>query len=104
MRVRLAGAAMRGPARVADAAGALERAAAVDLLGQRGQASLGLDDLDPAVALAHGQSCGVIPAVFQALEAIHQNRRRLLASHISNNSAHARFYSFSFISSKRFSP
>ena len=101
VRVALRGLAVRGPARCGRCRrcpGACGRRRSSSASADR--RPLALTTSIPAVALAHGQSCGVIPAVFQALEAIHQNRRRLLASHISNNSAHARFYSFSFISLK----
>ena len=88
MRVRLRGLPVRRPARMANAAHAGQRAAAVGLVGQRLQSPLCLDDLR-LISVPDGQSRAVIAAVFQPGKAGKQNGRRLMPAHEAHNSAHA---------------
>src|SRR3954465_11852171 len=41
------------------------------------------------VAVNNGDAGGIVPAIFEAAEPIEQNRRRFLASDITNDSAHS---------------
>ena len=87
MRVEFGDAAMRGPARVADA----ERGRQPGRL--RGGLHLG-DAAGPAhpphaVAADHGDAGGVVAAVFQPLEPVHEQRDHVTVGDGADDSAHA---------------
>ena len=88
VRVHLAGRAVGGPARVADAAAAGQGVAVVDLFRQVTELAGGLDDLGQFFAVAHGEAGGVIAAVLQVPESVQQNGRCLLRAGISHDAAH----------------
>ena len=80
---------MGGPAGVAHAGGALHGGAAAEKAVQDLQPALGLVDVQAVFPLGEdGNPGGVIPSVLQAGEAVQQNRRRLLCSCVSNDTAH----------------
>ena len=87
MRVLFGGAAVRGPARVPDAvgcrppdsAGALLPGCAACPSAPHGQA---------IVAFQHRDARRVVAAVFQALQAVQNDRDRLPISDVADNSAH----------------
>src|SRR5436190_9257782 len=88
MRVAFGGRAMRGPARVRDAARALDRQAVHQLAQRRhppGQLAR-----DQAMAVPHREPGGVVAAVLEPRERLKQNRRRLAVSLtcIADDSAH----------------
>src|SRR5205823_8479221 len=86
MRIVLGRAAMRRPARVANADGAFERLAfqpALEVL----QLSLGAPPGELA-AFERSNARRIITAIFEALERIDELRRGRLAANDSDNSAH----------------
>ena len=82
--------AVGGPAGMADAADTLHRAAVLRQAIEIFQPAAGLGGIDP-VSLLHGNTGGVIAPVLHALQALQQNRRRLLFACKSDNSAHQAF-------------
>ena len=87
VRVRFAGFAVGRPARMPDAAGALNGASAIRLFIQNGKPALRLYD-GQALFAAHGDARRIIAPVFQLCKAVQQNGRSLLISGISHDSAH----------------
>src|SRR5664280_1335288 len=87
MRVLLRGAAMRGPAGMADAVGAVERLQADDLF-QVAQLALGAAHLQATAVAGHSNAGGVIAAIFKATQAVNDDRHNSLFSDVSNNPAH----------------
>src|SRR5438874_2163653 len=88
MGIFLGGAAMGGPAGVANAVGAVERLEANDLF-QIAQLAFGAADLEAITISAHGNAGRVIAAIFEAPQAIQDDRNDPLLTYISHNSAHA---------------
>src|SRR5699024_8731030 len=82
------GLAVGGPAGVADAAGALHGAAAVGHITEHAQAALGLDDLDLARRVLHGDAGRIIPAVFELGQPVQQDRRGLRSAGKAYDSTH----------------
>src|SRR5215207_6464664 len=77
---------MCGPARMRDANRPVNRAYVHEALEHRDLA-LGFSHLE-AVAVAHRNAGGVVPAVFESLEPFDEQRRRALRSNVSNDSTH----------------
>ncbi len=75
MRVFFGGAAVRGPARVADAVDAVERRDA-DGFFEILQLAGGAADFEFAVCLHDGDAGGIVAAIFEALEAVEDYRAR----------------------------
>ena len=92
MGIFLGGAAMRGPARVSDAVGAVERLEA-DHFFQVAQFTFGAANLQAFAASGHRDSGRVVPAVLQLSQALNDDGDDLLLAHISHNSAHWRIRS-----------
>jgi hypothetical protein len=88
MGVGFGGAAVGGPAGVADAAAAGDRSFLQDLF-QIPQLPLGAADLDPAVAQG-GDPSRIIAAVFQAPKPFDDDAVRRLGSGVADDSAHGR--------------
>ena len=86
MRVRLAGAAMRGPARVADAAGA-GQLEGLDELREAAHLPLAVHDFQLAVLL-DGDAGRVIAAVFESRQTFDQDVLDGARSGVSDDSAH----------------
>ena len=101
VRVGHGGAAVRRPARVADAA----RRVAVEVLElgfEAGDLAHTAEDVESrAVAPLERDARGVVPAVLEALEAPDEDVLRLLASGITNDSAHGRILSRSVLGRSR---
>ena len=87
MRVTVGRFAMRRPARMADAAGAVQPALFFDLFLQIGDPSLRFDNAQPVLCKRRNTS-GVIAAVFQTVQTFQQNRKRVFASGKTNDSTH----------------
>ena len=87
MRVAVGRLAVRRPARVADAAGAVEAALFLDLFFQIGDTPLRLDNAQ-AIPGKCRNARGVIAAVFEAVQPLDQNRKRVFAPRETNNSTH----------------
>src|SRR5664280_876712 len=87
MRVLLRGAAMRGPAGMADAVGAVERLQADDLF-QVAQLALGATHLQATAVAGYGNAGRVIAPVLEAAQAVNDDRHNSLLSDVSNNPAH----------------
>jgi hypothetical protein len=88
VRVHLARAPVRGPARVADAYRAIERPLLEGAL-QVAQLAHGADHLDAARAV-DGQARRVVAAVLEAPQAVEQDGGRRFVTDVSDNAAHAR--------------
>ncbi len=88
MGVDVVGLAVGSPAGVSDAKAAVQIGAAVDHIAEHLQPALALFHLETMLFRAHGHTGRVIAPVFHPGQAVQQDRRRLLPSHISNNSAH----------------
>src|SRR5271166_17884 len=87
MRVFFGGTSVRGPARVADSVGAVERLQADDLF-QVAQLALGAPHLQAISIAGNGNAGGVISAIFETAQAIQDDRHNSLVSDVSNNPAH----------------
>ena len=90
VRVHLGHAAVRRPARVRDADGAVEATAGLDQFLEHAHAADALGDLDLAVSLRDGEAGGVVAAVLQALQALEQQRGGRLLPDVGDDSAHGR--------------
>src|SRR5208283_177313 len=77
-----------GPARVADAVGAVERLQADDLF-QVAQLALGAPHLQAVTIAANRNAGGVIAAIFEATQAIKDDRYNAFIPNVSNNAAHS---------------
>ena len=78
--------AVRGPARVRDA-GIAAQAILLHLLQQLGDTGRAAGALQTVIPDSH--AAGVIAAVLQALQALHQHRHHIVRTHTSNDSAHS---------------
>ena len=87
MRVFFGGAAVRGPARVADAVDAVERRGA-DRFFEIAQLAGRAADIELAVFADHGDPGGIVAAIFQAAQAVEDQRHNALWADVSDNSAH----------------
>jgi hypothetical protein len=87
MGVALGGDAVGGPAGVGDAEAAGERFVVQAGL-EFADLAHGADALDVAVVHAHGDTGGVVTAIFQAPQALHQDGDDVALSDGSDNSAH----------------
>ena len=90
VRIRLRRVAVGSPARVADAAGALEGVAAVCLLSQIFELAGGFDHLCQFFTVSDRNARRVISSVFQLFQTVKQNRRCLVMSCKTNNSTHSK--------------
>ena len=88
MGVEVAGFAVRGPARVADADHALHRAL-VKQVFEVFQPALGLAHVDAPLRPDHRHACAVVAPIGKPLQSLNKNGRGLLASNIADDSAHA---------------
>ena len=84
--VGVGGSAVRGPARMADAEVARRRLG-VDGFGEFGDPPGFLPQVQFRAG-ARDQSCRIVAAVFEPLEAVEQNRRGLASSRKTDNSTH----------------
>ena len=87
VRVLFAGTAVRGPAGVADAVGAVDGVVA-DYLFQVAQFAFGAANLQAVVSAGNGDSRRVVAAILKAAQAINNDRNNLFLADVSNNSAH----------------
>ena len=87
MRVFFRGAPVRGPARVADAVGAVDRRLP-DHFFEIAQLARSAADLHFAVRSDHGDAGGVIAAIFQAPQAVENQGHHFLRPDVADNSAH----------------
>ena len=87
MGVAIRGGTMRGPAGVADAAGA-RGVGGSRALAQRGHTAGALHAMQVARGRDHLNTSGVIAAILKGLQAIEQPGGRLLTSGITNNATH----------------
>ncbi len=83
------GASVRGPARVADAEGALDRMLAQNLFQVAELARSATDLKRGAGRAAHGDACRVVAAVFEAPQPLDDDGNYLLGTDITDNAAHA---------------
>ena len=86
--VHIVGLAVCGPPRVTDADGAF-CAAPVHVRLQVAHLALAFVDAQ-GVVIDQGHPCAVVPAVLQALEAVHDDRVGLALTHVGHDSAHDR--------------
>src|ERR1039458_4414403 len=89
--VLFGGAPVRGPARMSYAESAFERVLA-DHFFQVAQLTLGAANGELVVVAIDGQAGGIVPAVFQALEAFQDDGDRFMRADVADNSAHASLY------------
>ena len=89
MRILFRGAAMRGPARVANSVGAVHRLLTDDFF-EIAQLARGAAQLQAIVAAGHGNARGVVAAVFEAPQSIEDDLDHIpLAAYVADDSAHA---------------
>ena len=88
VRVFFGGAAVRGPAGVADAVGAFDGRFLNDFF-EVAELSRGAADLELAVLGDDRDARGIIAAVFEFSQALDDDRHYLLRSDVADNSAHA---------------
>ena len=88
MGVLFGGAAVGGPAGVADAVGAIERLQA-DRLFQVAQLAFGAAHLQSFTVAGDGDSRRVVAAVFQATQAVDDDGHDAFLANVSNDSAHS---------------
>ena len=82
------GTAVGGPAGVADAIGAVERLQADDLF-QVAQLAFGAAHLQALAVAGHRDAGRVVAAIFQAPQAVDDDRHNPLLANVSNNAAHS---------------
>ncbi len=87
MGVFLGGASVRGPARVTDAVDSVERSNA-DRFLEIAQFAGGAANLELAVGADHGDPGRIISSVFEALQAVEDQRHHALRADIADNPAH----------------
>ncbi len=87
------GTAVRGPAGVADAVGAIERLEADDFF-QVAQLALGPANLQTLAIAAHRDSGGIIAAILQPSEALDDDRYDPLLANVAHDAAHTNAPSF----------
>ena len=90
MRVFFGGAAVRGPARVADAVDALERALA-NRFFEIAELAGGAADIELAGLGYHGDAGGIVAAILQAAQAVQNQRHDFFMPDVADNSAHVKF-------------
>ncbi len=81
------GAAVRGPAGVADAVGAIERVDA-DGFFEVAEFAGGAADGEVVLAVHDGDAGGIITAIFEAPQAVEDDRNGFTATDIANNPTH----------------
>ncbi len=81
------GAAVRGPARVADAVGAIERLEADDFF-QIAQLAFSAANLQAIAIAAYCDSGGIISAIFQPTKSLDDDRYDPLLANVSHDAAH----------------
>ncbi len=79
---------MRGPARVADAVGAVERAE-TNRLFEIAQFSFRATDLEFVSFIDDRDTGGVVAAIFEFSQTVDNERHNLFIAYVSNNSTHA---------------
>ena len=87
VRVLFGGTAVRGPARVADAEGAIHRVHP-DGFFQIAQLALGAANGELLVIAVDREARGIISAVFQALQAFQNDRNGAMGTNIADNATH----------------
>ncbi len=87
MGVLLRGAAVGGPAGVADAVGAIDGADA-DGLFEVAQFAGGAADAERVVGAEHGDARRIVAAIFKAAEAVEDDGHRFAIADVANNAAH----------------
>jgi len=88
MRIFLGGAAMRSPARVANAIGAFERTLANHLF-QPAQLAGGAAQLQSVTKAANGDARRIVAAILQAAQPLNDDRNDVFPlTNVSNNAAH----------------
>ena len=85
--VFLGGTAVRGPARVADAEGAIDRVHA-DGFFEVAQLALGAADGELFVVAVDRESRGIVSAIFEALQAVQNDRNGAMGTDVADNSTH----------------
>ena len=81
------GAAVGGPAGVADAVGSLDGILGEDF-GEVAELAGGSAELKRVTTAGYGDACGVIAAVFEAGEALHDDRDAGLGADVTDDSTH----------------
>src|SRR5687767_15741731 len=81
-------ASVRGPARVADAVGAIKRAKP-DRFFEVAQFAFGTTYLELVTFVDHGDTRGVVTAILELAQSVDDQRHDLFVTYISNNSTHA---------------
>jgi hypothetical protein len=87
VRVLFGGAAVGGPAGVADAVSALDGVFGEDV-GEVAELAGGSPELERMAAAGYGDAGGVISAVFEAGEALHDHRNACFWTDVSDDSTH----------------
>ena len=87
MGVLFGGAAVRGPARVAQAVDAIDGGEANGFF-EIAQLARGAAQFELAVVIDHGDAGGIVSAIFEAAKPIEDERDNLLRADISDNAAH----------------
>ena len=87
MGVFFGGAAVRGPAGMADAVVAIDRIEAQDVF-EVAKFTRRAADAEGLIVAVDGDARGIIAAVFEAFQAIQNDRNGALRAHIADNSAH----------------
>ena len=87
MSILFAGAAVRGPAGVANAIGAVEGLCADDFL-QVPQLAFRAADLESVAVAGYGDSGGIVSAIFQPSQAINDDRDDLLFANVADDATH----------------
>jgi len=90
VRVLFRRAAMRSLARVADAVDSIERLA-LDGFFEVAEFAGSAADVHFPVGLNDGDACGIVAAIFEAAEAVKNQRDDFFGADVTNNSAHAMF-------------
>ena len=90
MRIFFSGAAVRGPARVADAIDPIYGVFAEHFL-EIAQLSGCTANFELAIVVHNGDPRGIIAAIFEAAQAVQNQRNNFFRSDITNNSAHSEF-------------
>jgi hypothetical protein len=87
MSILFTGTAVRGPAGVANAIGAVEGLGADDFL-QVSQLAFCAADLESVAVAGYGDSGGIVSAIFQASQAINDDRNDLLFANVADDATH----------------
>ncbi len=87
MGVLFGGTSVSGPARVADAVGAVHRLEADDLF-EVAQLALGAADFEPFAVAGDRDARGVVSAILEPLEAIEDHGNHALFTDVSDDSTH----------------